>query len=131
MADTSAAADPSKAHPTNMASKFSFLEATVMRRSTVDLKKDSTIPDARIIEIVNHSILHTPSPFHVQSTRAVVMLHADHEKLWDMIYTHAEKNYPAEMFQGRIVPNLKSFRGSHATVSEMSACLFACAVWIC
>ncbi|KAK4690161.1 uncharacterized protein P7C71_g6561, partial [Lecanoromycetidae sp. Uapishka_2] len=99
-----------------MASKFSFLEATVMRRSTIDLKKDSTIPDSRIIEIVNHAILHTPSPFHVQSTRAVVLLHGDHDKFWDMAYAHAEKNYPPEMFQGRIVPNLKSFKGSYATV---------------
>ena len=36
---------------------------TVLRRSTIDLKKSSTVSDARIEEIAKHSILHTPTPF--------------------------------------------------------------------
>ncbi len=101
-----------------MAAKVSFLEATLMRRSTIDLKKSSTISDARIEEIVKHSILHTPTAFHVQSTRAVVLLHHDHDKLWDMIYEHAKKSYPPDLFNDRIVPNLKATKGSYGTVSR-------------
>lgn len=99
-----------------MAAKFSFLEATVIRRSTVDLKKESSIPDARIIEIVKHVILHNPSPFHVQSTRAVVLLHQDHDKLWDLIYEHTSKTAPPEVFNTRLSPNLKLFKQAYGTV---------------
>ena len=101
----------------NMAARHSFLEATVVRRSTVDLKKESTIPDARIIELVKHSILHTPSAFHVQSARAVVLLGADHEKLWDLAYTASQKATPAELFNARFIPNLTAFKKAHGTVS--------------
>lgn len=101
-----------------MASKISFLEATVIRRSTVDLKKASPIPDARIIELVKHTILHTPSPFHVQSARAVVLLGHDHEKLWDMALAHRKLSDPPEFFASRITPNVNAFKGAYGTVSS-------------
>ena len=99
-----------------MASNHSFLEATVIRRSTIDLKKESPVPDARIVELVKHSILHTPSPFHVQSGRAVVLLHQDHEKLWDIAYEHNSKTVPPELFNTRLGPNLKAYKQSYGTV---------------
>ena len=95
-----------------------FLDATVLRRSTVNLKKESTISDARIVEIVQHAILHTPTPFDAQSTCAVVLLHKDHDKLWDMIYEHAKKIYPPDLFEARLGPNLKANKGSYGTVSR-------------
>lgn len=103
-----------------MAAKSSFLEATVIRRSTIDTKKESTIPDSRIVEIVKHSILHTPSPFHVQSTRAVVLLHHDHDKLWDMVYEHSSKTAPPELFNSKLSPSLKAFKQAYGTVRPWS-----------
>jgi uncharacterized protein len=100
-----------------MAAKITFLEATVIRRSTITLKKESPIPDSRIIEIVKHSVLHAPSPFHVQSCRAVVLLHADHEKLWDIAYEHNRQTAPPPLFE-RLGPNLKAYKQSYGTVSE-------------
>ncbi|KAI4127280.1 MAG: hypothetical protein LQ338_003284 [Usnochroma carphineum] len=116
MAEQQSIADPSEAQPNGMASKFSFLEATVVRRSTIDLKKSSPISDERIIEVVKHALLHAPSPFHVQSTRAAVLLHEEHEKLWDMVYEHSSKTAPPEMFNSRLGPNLKAYRASYGTV---------------
>lgn len=107
----------SKAPPTNLASKVSFLEATVLRRSTIDLKKESSIPDERIVELVKHSLLHGPSPFHVQSGRVVALLHREHEKFWDMAYEAAKKVVPENMFNARFVPNLKAYCKSFGTVS--------------
>ena len=109
--------DPSKS-PVNLAAKVSFLEATVIRRSTVDLKKSSPISDERIIEIVKHSLLHGPSPFHVQSGRAVVLLHQEHEKLWDLAAEAAKKSTPPELFENRLAPNLKAFKNAYGTVSH-------------
>ncbi|CAF9937688.1 MAG: hypothetical protein ALECFALPRED_007367 [Alectoria fallacina] len=103
-------------NPIGKASQISFLEATVIRRSTVELKKESTIPDARIVEIVKHSLLHSPSPFHVQSARAVVLLHQDHDKLWDIAYEHTSKTAPPELFNTKLSPNLKAFKQAYGTV---------------
>jgi hypothetical protein len=102
--------------PIGMASKHSFLEATVIRRSTIDLKKESTIPDSRIIELIKHAVLHAPSPFNSQTTRAVVLLHQDHEKLWDIAYEYNSKTSPPEVFNTRLGPNLKAYKASYGTV---------------
>ncbi|KAL9101307.1 MAG: hypothetical protein Q9163_003419 [Psora crenata] len=102
--------------PSAVASKTSFLEATVIRRSTVQLKKESTIPDDRIINLVKHSLLHTPTPFHVQSARAVVLLHQEHEKMWDMAYEASQKATPPELFNARFIPNLTAYKKSYGTV---------------
>lgn len=99
-----------------MASKFSFLDATILRRSTIDLKNESLIPDALIVEIVKHSLLHTPTPFHVQSTRAVILLNQDHEKLWDIAYEHNSKTAPPELFNTKLSPNIKAFKKAYGTV---------------
>lgn len=114
----SSRSNSSKAPPINLASKLSFLEATVVRRSTIDLKKESSIPDGRIVELVKHSLLHGPSPFHVQSGRAVVLLHEEHEKFWDMAYEATRKAAPEEMFNATFVPNLKAYSKSYGTVSQ-------------
>lgn len=99
-----------------MSSKIPFLEATIIRRSTITLKKESTIPNARIIELVKHSLLHTPTPFHTQSTRAVVLLQKDHEKLWDMAHEYRQKSDPPEFFNARVGPNIKAYREGYGTV---------------
>lgn len=102
-------------NPVGLASKYNFLEATLHRRSITTTKKESPIPDSRIVELVKHSILHTPSPFHVQSTRAVVLLHKDHEKFWDIAYENAEKSFSGPMLE-KVGPNVKLFRAAYGTV---------------
>ena len=104
--------------PVGLASKYNFLEATVHRRSIVTVKKESPIPDARITELVKHTLLHTPSPFHVQSTRAIVLLNKDHDKFWDIAYENAEKSYPPPIF-AKVGPNIKLFQGSYGTVRHL------------
>ena len=106
--------------PVGLASKYNFLEATLHRRSITTVKKESPIPDSRIIELVKHSILHTPSPFHVQSTRAVVLLHKDHEKFWDIAYENAKKAFSGPMLE-KVGPNVKLFRGGYGTVRKSIA----------
>ena len=108
----------SESNPVGLAAKYNFLEATVHRRSIITVKKESPIPDSRIIELVKHSILHTPSPFHVQSTRAVVLFGKDHDKFWDIAYENAEKNFAPPMFE-KVGPNIKLFKGAYGTVRRV------------
>ena len=54
------------------------------RRTIYKLGKESPVPDSKIEELVNAAILHVPSSFNTQSTRLVVLLHGQHDRLWDI-----------------------------------------------
>ncbi|MDK4573628.1 nitroreductase family protein [Kingella kingae] len=69
------------------------------RRSVYALNKDLPIAASEVAQIVEHSIKHTPSSFNSQSTRAVVLFGAEHEKLWDIAINELRKIVPAENFQ--------------------------------
>lgn len=85
------------------------------RRTIYGISKESPISDDRILEIVRESVKHTPSAFNSQSSRAVVLLGAQHEKLWDIVKETLRKLVPPEAFpqtEGKI----DSFKGGHGTV---------------
>lgn len=98
-----------------MASKTSFLDAMSTRRSIYALEASSPVPDSRIIEIVNHTILHCPSPFNVQSARAIVLIGEEHKKLWDIAYEAAQDIFSAAAFEG-LKLRILGFRGGYGTV---------------
>ncbi|PCH35752.1 Nitroreductase [Wolfiporia cocos MD-104 SS10] len=66
-------------------SSAQYLDALKTRRTYYNITPKSPIPDARIEEIVQQVVLHTPSSFNSQSSRAVVLLKKEHEKLWDIV----------------------------------------------
>ena len=61
------------------------------RRSVYALNKDLPIAASEVAQIVEHAVKHTPSPFNSQSTRAVVLFGAEHEKLWDIAINELRK----------------------------------------
>ncbi|MDK4650744.1 nitroreductase family protein [Kingella kingae] len=69
------------------------------RRSVYALNKDLPIAASEVAQIVEHAVEHTPSSFNSQSTRAVVLFGAEHEKLWDIAINELRKIVPAENFQ--------------------------------
>lgn len=54
------------------------------RRTVYGLNKTLPVPASRIHELVRQTTLHTPSSFNSQSNRVVVLLGADHDRLWDI-----------------------------------------------
>lgn len=70
-----------------------------IRRSVYALNKDLPIAASEVAQIVEHAIKHTPSSFNSQSTRAVVLFGAEHEKLWDIAINELRKIVPAGNFQ--------------------------------
>lgn len=69
------------------------------RRSIYALNKDLPVSASEVAQIVEHAVLHTPSSFNSQSTRAVVLFGAEHEKLWDITINELRKIVPADKFQ--------------------------------
>ncbi len=99
-----------------MAYQISFLKAIKMRRSILSLAKESPIADSRIVMMVNHAIKHAPSPFHLQSCRAIVLFGEEHEKLWDFGYETMKSTMPPLVFE-TCVAKIKGFRDAYGTVS--------------
>ena len=99
-----------------MADSKNFLSITESRRTYYQLTNESTISDARIKELVTHTIKHVPSSFNSQTTRMVVVLKEKHEELWDAIMEIYKVQLPADKFEhakGRMV----GFRKAYGTVS--------------
>ncbi|KFX94423.1 hypothetical protein O988_06308 [Pseudogymnoascus sp. VKM F-3808] len=92
-----------------------YLSALAARRSIYPLKKESPIPDSRIREIIAEVIKHVPSSFNAQSTRAVLLLHDEHDKLWDI---HAEVLKPIVPAAGWAATEgkINMFKGAYATI---------------
>ncbi|KAG5792298.1 hypothetical protein H9Q69_008656 [Fusarium xylarioides] len=61
-----------------------YLAEIKSRRTCYSIEAKSPISDARIIEIAQEVVKHTPSSFNCQSTRLAVLLKEEHVKFWDM-----------------------------------------------
>ncbi|MBF0802964.1 MULTISPECIES: nitroreductase family protein [unclassified Neisseria] len=68
------------------------------RRSVYALNQTLPLPAAEVAGIVEHAVLHTPSSFNSQSTRVVVLLGAEHEKLWQFAEDALRAIVPADKF---------------------------------
>lgn len=64
-----------------MASSKTFLDAIKERRTIYQLNKEAPKSDKEISELINQVVLHVPSSFNSQSTRVVLLLNAEHEKV--------------------------------------------------
>ena len=92
-----------------------FYKAVQGRRSIYGISKDTTISDARIKEIIEHAVKHTPSAFNSQSSRVIILLNKNHDKLWDMTKDALKKIIPVEQFSST-EQKINSFQKGYGTV---------------
>ena len=93
-----------------------FKEALRHRRSYYALAPESPIDDARIEEIVRFAIKHVPSAFNSQSTRAVLVLHEQHEELWKIVKRTLRAIVPEDAFARTEEKIERSFAAGYGTV---------------
>ncbi|KAL8695962.1 MAG: hypothetical protein Q9201_007887 [Fulgogasparrea decipioides] len=98
-----------------MAATKPFFEAVKDRRTYYALSHESTIPDSRIQEIVKDAILHVPSAFNSQTSRAVVLLGEEHTKVWDIITEVYKQQLPEEKFN-HAKQRFVGFRAGYGTI---------------
>lgn len=99
-----------------MTGSSSFLDAIRARRTYYQLSDEPVISDARIVEIVTQAVTHVPSSFNSQSTRVLVLLSAEHKKLWTEITTPAVKEVaPAQQWRASS-KKLGSFAAAYGTI---------------
>ncbi|KAL2007691.1 hypothetical protein VTN00DRAFT_7673 [Thermoascus crustaceus] len=98
-----------------------LIELAKARRTYYKLSNKSPVPDSKIEELVNSAILHVPSSFNTQSTRLVVLLHKEHERLWDIIidaFGGLVKTgaIPEEMWKNQTLPKLQGLKAGVGTI---------------
>jgi len=76
-----------------------FLSLITARRSIYPLTKTLPIPNARIEAIIGEALQQVPSSFNSQSNRAVVLLGAEHDKLWDLTAETLRAIVPADAWE--------------------------------
>lgn len=92
-----------------------FLTAVADRRSYYGISKEFVVSDDRIKEIIEHAIKHTPSAFNSQSARVVLLLGAQHDKLWNITKEALRKIVPADQFSNT-EEKINSFKNGYGTV---------------
>jgi len=98
------------------ANSDAFLEAIRTRRTIYTLEKSSPISDDKIEAIVKDAIKHVPSSFNSQTTRALVLLHGSHTKLWSTIAHDTLKAIvPADAFSAT-EQKLNAFSAGYGSV---------------
>lgn len=102
----------------------SLISLAQNRRTIYQLGKSSSVSDDKIEELVNQAILHVPSAFNTQSTRLVLLLHDQHDRLWDIAIEAfeglvASGRIPKEIWEKQTLPKLNGFKGAYGTVCRL------------
>lgn len=92
-----------------------FYEVLEHRRTIYGIRKESTISDERLEEIIKFAVKNTPSAFNSQSARVVVLLGENHEKVWNIAKEELRKIVPKESFEGT-EKKIDSFKNGYGTI---------------
>jgi len=97
-------------------SPTSFLETLTVRRTRYQLSRETTIPDSKVVNIVEEAVKHIPTAFNSQTNRAVVLFGKHHDKLWDTVIDTIIATQGAEQGAKRIEMTKASFKEAYGTV---------------
>ncbi len=92
-----------------------FLTSVRERRTIYAISKESPISDERIQAIIEEAMKHTPSAFNAQSTRIVLLLGEQHEKLWNLTTEVLKSIVPVSQFAST-EQKMDGFRNGYGTV---------------
>ncbi len=92
-----------------------FLTSVTERRSYYGISKESAVPDSRIKELITLAVKYTPSAFNSQTTRVVLLLKGQHDRLWEITKEALRKIVPADQF-GTTEERINAFESGYGTV---------------
>lgn len=92
-----------------------YLKAIASRRTIYQLSKESTIPNSRIKEILTETIKHSPSSFNNQAQRAVLLIGAEHDKMWDIADETVKTKLGEQAYAG-LAPKIAGYKAGYGTI---------------
>jgi uncharacterized protein len=85
------------------------------RRSIYNIGKESVISDDEIHSLIADAVRYTPTAFNSQSSRIIVLLGMQHDKLWDITKETLRPLVPADKFSAT-EQKIDGFRNGSGTV---------------
>lgn len=93
-----------------------IIQALKNRRTQYALGKNIPLSFAQVEQLVKDAVRESPSAFNSQSSRAVILFGAEHEKLWDSIVLETLRPLtPAEQF-ANTQQKISSFAAGAGTI---------------
>lgn len=92
-----------------------FCKAVQERRTYYAIGREPILTDDEIVSLVEDAVKHAPTAFNSQSGRVAVLLHGDHEKLWEETTDVLQKIVPEVQFS-KTREKIKSFWDGTGTI---------------
>lgn len=96
--------------------KKTFLDLSAQRRSIYALGRHVDFSQAELTSLIEQNIKLAPSPFNNQTTRAVILFGAAHEKLWDIVIDRLKQEVPNEAAFAKTTAKVNGFKAAFGTV---------------
>lgn len=93
----------------------SFWTAVKDRRTYYGINKERVVEAERIQQVVEDAVKYAPSAFNSQSSRVIVLLGAQHDKLWTLTKNELKKIVPPENF-APTEEKINSFQNGYGSV---------------
>ena len=95
--------------------KRDFRQAVENRRTYYGIEKASPISREEIINIVEHAVKYVPSSFNSQSSRTVLLLGDQHDRLWEIVRDTLRDIVPKDSFP-KTSEKIDSFQSGYGTI---------------
>lgn len=93
-----------------------FLELIKNRRSIYTIGKNITHTTTDLTTLIQETIKQSPSSFNSQSSRAVILFHAEHEKFWNFVRKELAQYAANEEALNKTNAKIDSFAAGVGTV---------------
>ena len=113
-----------------MVRERTFAEALEHRRSYYSISNDSPVQDEEIVHIIRTAVKHVPSAFNSQTTRIVLLLGDEHQKLWRIVKDQLEERLSEEQYRQSEKKIDTSFSCGYGTTwSQHTSAMHQLAIW--
>lgn len=85
------------------------------RRTRYAICEKSPISDEQLEQILRDAVQYTPSAFHSQTSRGILLLGEEHKALWNIVMETLRARVPADRF-GVTETKINSFAAGHGTI---------------
>ncbi|MFD1455458.1 nitroreductase family protein [Levilactobacillus lanxiensis] len=93
-----------------------FTELAKQRRSIYALGRHVKQTPDELTALIEDNIKNGPSSFNNQTTRAIILYGASHEKLWDIVIDRLKQEVPNEEAFAKTTAKINSFKAAFGTV---------------
>jgi len=95
--------------------KKDLVQAITERRSVYSIGKSGIVSETEILKIVRTALQHSPTAFHSQGGRILLLFGEHHDRLWTDTLEMLEKMVPPERLD-QTREKIKSFQNGYGTI---------------